>query len=321
MPHSWDPEFATAAGPILEAVGAAPKIAVHDVTTRRQAFPALFTALAAAFEPPPGVEHKQLSVKAADGYDIPVVHFFPTKPKDGKPTAAVVHFHGGGLIMGDVAMMVPGLLTQVAATGVPVFSVEYRLAPEFKHPIPVTDAYTALRWVQEHAAEFNIDPARLAVMGESAGGCIAAGVALLARDKGLPGPPLAKQILVYPMIDNETTKSDKDVAPFLIWSGDDNVTGWTALLDQADTSSVSLQYAAAARATDVAGLPPTYIDVGTLDLFRDEDILYAQRLLKAGVPTELHVYPGVPHAFELLAKDSSITKTASANRLKAISTL
>jgi acetyl esterase/lipase len=164
-----------------------------------------------------------------------------------------------------------------------------------------------------------VDPARIAVMGDSAGGGLAAGVCLLARDRG--GPPVAQQLLIYPMLDDRAQMPDPQLLPFLTWTYDDNVTGWAALLgDSAGTDAVS-PYAAPARATDVSGLPDTYIDVGDLDIFRDEDITYAQRLADAGVPTELHLHPGCPHAFETLARKADVSRRAISDRMRRLRTL
>jgi acetyl esterase/lipase len=199
--------------------------------------------------------------------------------------------------------------------------VDYRIAPEHPHPTPVEDCYAALRWLAEGAATLGVDPARIGVMGDSAGGGLAAGVCLLARDRG--GPPVAAQLLIYPMLDDRTHTPDPALLPFLTWSYDDNITGWAALLgdkariDGAGTGAVS-PYAAPARATDLTGLPDTYIDVGDLDIFRDEDITYARRLSDAGVPTELHLHPGCPHAFEALARRADVSQRAIGDRVRRL---
>lgn len=179
------------------------------------------------------------------------------------------------------------------------------------------DCYSALLWLQEHAAEHNVDPARIAVMGQSAGGGIAAGVALMARDKGL-SPPLAKQILVYPMLDYKNTKPVPSLSKYLVWTEESNLTGWAALLgDRIESGDVS-HYASPFYAKDVTGLPSTYMDCGTLDLFRDEDTEYCRRLAAADIDVEYHLYPGVPHAFEALAPSITITQQAAANRMRAL---
>ena len=141
-------------------------------------------------------------------------------------------------------------------------------------------------------ADLGVDPARIGVMGDSAGGGLAAGVCLMARDRG--GPAIAQQLLIYPMLDDRTRDTRPAAVPFLTWTYDDNVTGWGALLGDSAGSDAVSPYAAPARADDLTGLPDTYIDIGDLDIFRDEDIPYARRLADAGVPTELHRLPGMP---------------------------
>ncbi len=179
----------------------------------------------------------------------------------------------------------------VAESNVPVLLVDYRTAPEFPHPVPVQDCFAALVWLAEHANELGVDPARVAVMGDSAGGGLAAAVCLMARDRGCPA--VALQVLIYPMLDDRTALPDPQLVPFVTWTYDDNITGWQALLGDSVGRDGVTAYAAPARATDLSLLPPTYIDVGDLDIFRDEDITYARRLAAAGVATELHVHPVV----------------------------
>jgi acetyl esterase/lipase len=187
-----------------------------------------------------------------------------------------------------------------------IFSVNYRLAPEHAHPTLVEDTYAGLVWLTEPVKDFNVDPKRIAVMGESAEEGIAAGVAVMARDRKLD-PPLAEQILVCPMLDNRNTKPDAELAAFAFWSYDDNITGWGAVLREDRGKDVS-PYAAAARVESMVGLPPNYIEVETLDILRDEDIAYAARLAAANITIELHVYPGVSRAFEALAPNILLRK-------------
>jgi acetyl esterase/lipase len=225
------------------------------------------------------------------------------------------------MIAGSVQTFQAALIMKVSQTGIPLFSVDYRIAPEHKNDGLVQDCYAGLIWLHQNAAKFNLDPKRIAVFGESAGGGIAAGVALMARDRNLQ-PPLAKQILVYPMLDDQNLVPDQSLEPFAFWTYVDNVTGWTALLgDKAGKHDADVScYAAPARAKSLAGLPPTYIDVGGLDIFRDEDMVYATRLARECVNTEFHLYPGVPHGFDLLAFDTAVAKRAFANRIAAFLT-
>ena len=195
---------------------------------------------------------------------------------------------------------------------------EYRLAPEAPHPTPVEDCYAGLLWLYEHAAELHIDHKSFGIRGESAGGGLAAGVALMARDKKLH-PPLAKQILVYPMIDDRTLSAPEGLEPFLnVWSVGDTLTGWNAYLQNKAGQEGISEYAAPARAKSVKGLPPTYIDCGTLDLFYSEDKKFAERLEEEGVPVDWHEYKGVTHGFELFGAGITLAKNALENRLKAI---
>ena len=181
-----------------------------------------------------------------------------------------------------------------------VVAVDYRLAPETVFPGAIEDCYAALRWLHSHASELGVDPWRIIVGGESAGGGLAAALALLARDRS--EVPIAAQMLVYPMIDDRTGIRG-ELAPYageFFWTPSSNRFGWEALLGEAPGGENVSPYAAAARAADLSGLPPTFICVPTLDLFLEENIDYARRLVRAGVLTELHVYPGAYHGFDMV---------------------
>jgi acetyl esterase/lipase len=235
--------------------------------------------------------------------------------REGMTGPAAVFLHGGGMISGSVGLHDRSIAAYVADSGVPILAADYRSAPEHPHPTPVEDAYAGLAWLAAHADDLNVDPARIALMGESAGGGLAAGAALLARDRGLA---VAKQILIYPMLDDRTTVPDPALAPPAVWSYDDNYTGWHALLgDAIGTAGVS-EYAAPARGRDLADLPPAYVEVGELDIFRDEAIDYARRLLDAGTSVELHVHPGCPHGFEHISAEADVVRRSRADRLRAL---
>jgi acetyl esterase/lipase len=189
-------------------------------------------------------------------------------------------------------------------------SVEYRLAPETPYPGPLEDCYAGLQWVEAHAADLGIDASRIGIGGASAGGGLAAGLCLLTRDRGGAAP--AFQLLVYPMIDDrQITPSSAWLDP--IWPPSANAFGWGAYLGEARGGPDVPIYAAAARAQELRGLPPTLISVGALDGFSDEDIDYAVRLRHAGVPVELHVYPGAPHGFNGLVPGAAISRRANAD--------
>ena len=198
-----------------------------------------------------------------------------------------------------------------------VASVEYRLAPDHPHPAPVEDCYAALKWLAAHTGEFGIDKLPIAIGGAGARGGVAAGLALLTRDRAEVA--LVYQLLIYPMIDDRNiAQADEAFPQRYVWSRENNLMGWRAYLGQEPGGTEVSPYAAAARATDLRGLPPAYISVGDLDLFLNENIDYAQRLLAAGVPTELHVYPGGYHGFNGFAPGSEIAKRFNADRDSAL---
>lgn len=305
--------------PLLAAVGEVEPAPVGDVKTRRVNGHRMFDTVAGQRTPAAGVEVTQHSLTTDDGATLALGWY---QRSGEQPGSAALYLHGGGMIFGlehigriyDLAVR-----DYVAASGVPMLVVDYRVAPEHPHPTPVEDCYAALCWLATNAAALGIDPDRVAVMGDSAGGGLAAAVCLLARDRG--GPAVAQQILIYPMLDDRAATPDSSLLPYLTWTYDDNVTGWGALLGaEAGSDSVS-PYAAPARATDLSGLPDTYLDVGDLDIFRNEDISYATRLADAGVPTELHVYPGCPHAFEALARSAGVSKRALSDRVRRLRSL
>jgi acetyl esterase/lipase len=234
-------------------------------------------------------------------------------------TSAVFYVHGGGYVTGSVESLRKQIEARVEATGVPFFAPGYRLAPEHPHPIPHEDCFAALKWVHENAADmFGVDKSRLGVFGESAGGGLAAGLALRARDEKL-SPPLAKQILVYPMMDDRNTILNPEVEHFFTWSHDNNETAWKTLIG--DKEGEIDCYGAAARATNLRGLPSTYLDVGSLDIFVHDSLDYAQRLMQENVEVELHVWPRVPHSSEGLAPQTRYGKMAVDSRDDAVKSL
>ena len=181
--------------------------------------------------------------------------------------------------------------------GVAIYSVDYRLAPETVHPGQLDDGYAVLGWLHENAADLGLDPTRIGLKGESAGGCLAAALALAARDRA--GPPVAFQILTFPALDDRTG-SKTETHPYcgeFVWTGAFNRFGWKSLLGYEPGCERTPASAAPARAESLERLPAAFIAVGALDLYLDEDLEYARRLARAGVPVELHVYPGAIHGF------------------------
>ncbi|MCF4123153.1 alpha/beta hydrolase [Antribacter sp. KLBMP9083] len=231
------------------------------------------------------------------------VHVF--RPASTRPnTPALLWIHGGGMVLGDAAQDSRFCRRIADELGIVVVSVEYRLAPEHPFPTPLEDCYTALHWL---AHQPGIDPARIAVGGQSAGAGLAAALALLAKERGQIRPAL--QLLSYPMLDDRTTtRTDIDPRRLRIWSPASNRFGWRAYLGPAATAADVPPLAAPARYDDLTGLPPAWIGVGTNDLFHDEDLTYARRLQQAGVATTLHVVPGAYHNFDSFEAKAAISQ-------------
>mgnify|MGYP001160827188 FL=1 len=246
--------------------------------------------------------------------DAPSVGVRIYRPKAASGVLPGIFFiHGVGMIMGSVEgenLKATELCEAIQAV---VVSVEYRLAPEHPHLAPVQDCYAALKWMAKNADDLAFDPNRLAVVGGSAGGGLTIATTMMARDKGFPR--ICFQMPLYPMIDDRNeTPSSYEIMDLGIWDREGNVEAWQWYLGGKPADD----YAAPARAENLAGLPPTFIDVGELDLFRDEDIQFAARLIQAGVPTELHVYPGAYHASEVFAPEAALSQSILSRRTEAL---
>ncbi|MFC9790881.1 alpha/beta hydrolase [Rhodococcus sp. NPDC127528] len=247
--------------------------------------------LAAAVEHPDGMTVSDARVPGRDGgADIPVRLYTPTGAP--RPMGALVWFHGGGYVFGDIASSERSCVAIAEDVGCLVVSVEYRLAPENPFPAGLDDGHTALTWVVEHADDLGVDPARIAIGGVSAGAGLAAGLALRIRDE--KGPTLACQLLDNPMLDDRMeTDSIREFTDTPLWTGAQAALAWSFYLGEA--RSEPSPYAAPARAENLAGLPPAWISACELDPLRDEALDYALRLIRAGVPVELHHRPGTFH--------------------------
>lgn len=230
------------------------------------------------------------------------------RPETVTSTGALLWMHGGGMVIGS-AQQDDGICRRFARKlGMVVAAVDYRLAPDHPFPAPLDDCFDALQWL---GAQPGID--RVAIGGASAGGGLAAGLALRARDTGGVRPVF--QLLVYPMIDDRTAlRTDVDTAHLRAWSPKANAFGWRSYLGGAPAGPLS----APARATDLAGLPPAWIGVGTLDLFHDEDLAYAKRLVDAGVPCALEVVRGAFHGFDILAPRSGVSRDFVRSQITAL---
>jgi len=261
------------------------------------------------------ISHREVTIPGYKGFGITVSIFARNGHESGP---GIYHTHGGGMIIGDrfTGMEVP--LEWVERFGAVCVSVEYRLAPEFPDPYLIEDCYAGLVWTAEHAGELGINTDRFIIAGASAGGGLAAGTALLARDR--QGPRLTGQVLIYPMLDDRTGSSRKIPEHIGVfgWNEETNRFGWECFLGQAPGTDQVPMAAVPARIENVAGLPPTFIGVGALDLFVAENLAFAQRLMDAAVPVELVVMPGAIHGFDTMVPKSAVAQRFTQLKLAAL---
>ncbi len=285
--HLLDPEL----HPIVDAFPDTPLIAetLHAFRRATQENVELGDAEAV------GVARTEVEVTSADGTNVRCLLYVPKTAADNRP--GYLHIHGGGYVIGSSEGSDATNLAIASRLGAVVLSVGYRLAPEHPIPAPLDDCYAGLGWLHEAAESFGVNRDRIAIGGESAGGGLAAMLAIKARDAGEYA--ICHQQLTYPMLDN-LTGTDKQTGDPLtgefVWTRERNVFGWASFLGDADAVAPHVP----ARLESFEGLPPTWMMTASLDLFRDEDIAYAQRLLAAGVPTELIVYDGACHGFQMI---------------------
>lgn len=253
------------------------------------------------------VVEEVLATGSCGGPDVPLLVCRPRGVSaTDRALPAVYYIHGGGMVMGNNRTGLDSVLDWVETFPLVLVSVEYRLAPEHPHPAPIQDCFDGLEWTASHAAELGIDAGKIILAGGSAGGGLAAGLALMARDGG--GPALAGQLLMAPMIDDRSDQpSTYELIGEGIWDRISNLTGWGALLGESHGGPDVSVYAAPARASDLSGLPATYIDVGSVDTLRDESVDFAARIWRAGGSAELHVWSGAFHGFDQLASRAAVS--------------
>ena len=230
-------------------------------------------------------------------------------------SGAYLHLHGGGYILGTPEDSDQHNVRLSSSLGIVVVSVDYRLAPEHPAPAALLDSYAVLAWMHTTAADLKISPDRIAVGGESAGGCLAAALSLYARDQGRY--PICFQALTYPMLDDRTGTQHHPADPLtgeFVWTRERNQLAWSYYLGASDPASPIVP----ARADDLRDLPPTWLRTASHDLFRDENIDFAQRLLRAGISTEFNIYPGTCHGFQM-ASVANVTKRYLRDHAEALS--
>ncbi len=257
-------------------------------------------------------EGMTVQVHALDAIAVRVIG----KPSEGEARPVILWIHGGGYVIGAAKqddMICARLAKRLDAI---VVSIDYRLAPEHPFPTPLEDCFAAYEFVQREAALLGVDPARLVIAGQSAGGGLAAALTLLVHDRQRPPPKL--QLLIYPMLDDRTVLRSVDDGPHRLWDSSSNRLGWTCYLGREPGSADVSDHAAPARRSDASGLPPTWIGVGTCDLFHDEDLAYAERLRAAGVPVTLEVVEGAFHAFDVLVPKAEVSRRFFDSQVHAI---
>jgi acetyl esterase/lipase len=299
--YPFDPELAPAV-PHLPAVNLA------DVAYSRQLIDDLMAPMLAA------VDESGLVI---DDRQVPGPRPVPVRcyvPEGRRTRPALLHIHGGGFVVGSIDSEHPACVDMARQLDAVVVSVEYRLAPEHPFPAGLDDCFDALVWLHGSAAELGVDPDRIAVYGASAGGGLAAGLALLARDRG--GPPLCFQFLGIPELDDRlATPSMTRFVDTPLWNRPAAELSWRYYLG--DSPGEVSPYAAPARATDLAGLPPAYVSTMEFDPLRDEGIAYAAALLAAGVPVELHQFPGTFHGSSVIA-DAAVSRRQAVESIEVL---
>jgi acetyl esterase/lipase len=308
-----DPELK---GPIKMMLTQMPSMSFDDIPAARAASKEMMAGMKMQVPDIPGVIAEDRTIPGPEGSPDVVVRIYRPEKHTGQ-FPALLWIHGGGYIFGDLDQE-DFLSKKLTLAGeCVVVSVDYRLAPENPYPAPLEDCYAALKWLSAHTEEWGVDQSRVAIGGASAGGGLAAGLAILARDQN--EVKTSFQLLVYPMINDCNIAPASETLPdALFWTRESNLIGWRSYLGcEPGIEGISC-YASAYRATDLEGLPPTYITVGDLDLFAQEGIEYSRRLIEAGVPTELHVYPGGCHAFDMMVPEADISKRFTADLYGAL---
>ncbi|MEU9399655.1 alpha/beta hydrolase [Streptomyces sp. NPDC048242] len=307
VPPPFDPELAVALKAVNQVLP--PTLTAEQIGMARQS-PALRMLADMDLTMGGAFETEDRTVPGPEGApDISLLICRPTTPSTGRPRPVLYYTHGGGMVIGNNRVGVELPLTWARELDAIVVSVEYRLAPEHPHPAPVEDVRAGLLWTVEHAEEFGGDPERIVTVGTSAGGALTAALGLLLRDRGGPRP-LGQMLLCAMLDDRNDTPSTHQMAGIGVFDRTANETGWTALLGERRSGPDVSPYAAPARAEDLTGLPPTFMDVGSADTLRDEVVAFASRIWQSGGVAELHVWPGGFHSFIGFAPEATLSRSA-----------
>lgn len=279
----------------------------------RETLNGFYTILSQNFPIHPEVSTKDFNIRTNAGTEIKLRWYSP--PGKVVSGSAIVYVHGGGRVSGSLELYDRIVSHFAYKSGVPFLSVDYHLSPEVQGDKQAEEVFSALTWLKKQAVNLEIDENRIAIMGDSAGGGIAAAVAILARDRKVH---LSYQILIYPMLDDRIMIPDERLLPFAIWTYDNNYTGWTASLGEDRGKDGISAIASPGRLVEFEGLASAFISVGDLDIFRNENLEYAGKLAKAGVPIEFHIHKGAPHGFDFMAPDTTVSKRAMEDYIRLI---
>jgi acetyl esterase/lipase len=314
--YSFDFEVIAAMSSFMEQNPPGPFPEKGNPLMLRESLNAFYANLGNLFPIHTDVKTENFTIKTSVGTEIKLRWYNPiNKVVSG---SAILYLHGGGRVGGSMELYDQIVANFAHLSGVPFLSVDYTLSPEAQGESQAEEAFSAFAWLKEKAVDFEIDLNRIAVMGDSAGGGIAAAVAILARNRKVQ---LSHQILIYPMLDDRVMIPDERLVPFVVWTYDNNYTGWTASLGQDRGSDSISAIAAPARLVQFEGLAPAFISVGDLDIFRNENLEYAGKLAKAGVPIEFHLHPKAPHGFEFIAPNASLSKRAMADYIRVVQSI
>ncbi|BCS25313.1 alpha/beta hydrolase [Aspergillus puulaauensis] len=319
LPIGPPPPYSPALLPVLETQRTCPTVETVK-TFRTSQTPTGPETVLEAF---PDMVHSQYTVTVPTTNDnttdshLAALSIFQSNLSTSTPRPAVYYIHGGGQISGNRLGTLDTLMGYFTGIDIVVSTIEYRLAPEYQAPAALDDSYAGLVWMADHAAELNIDPARIMVMGISGGGPIAAGTAILAQRQRYP--KVLAQMLLTPMLDDRLqTASSQQFANSGPWCGATNQMAWSNVLGSQRGGINVSELVAPSRATNLTGLPSTFIDVGGSEVFRDEAVAYASTLWRSGVPTELHVWEGGFHGFDVMGPDLEVSRAARAAKVSWI---
>ncbi|MFT4305733.1 MAG: alpha/beta hydrolase [Microbacterium sp.] len=305
-PVPYDPALQPGLRAFLDLVETIP-LRADTILANRAHFATVIPPLAAQVEGRRVVWEDRTIPGPAGGIEVTIVR--PATPA-AAPAPAVLSIHGGGMVLGTRFFGTPEIVDLAERHGVVGVAVEYRLAPEHPGPAQAEDCYAALVWTAAHAEELGVDARRILVSGASAGGGLSAAVALMARDRG--GPALVGQLLNCPMLDDRNeTVSARQYDGIGAWDRNNNDTAWDAICGADRFTDRVSPYTAPARAADLSGLPPAYVEVGAAETFRDEAVGYASRIWATGGQAELHVWAGAYHGFSGFSPDALVSQAAN----------